>query len=1463
MDKMFHKLTAVFLSSLMLFNGISVRAEDTPAPSYSPEPTVEASASADATASAEPSAEASATPTPSASAETSTTADAPQLIEVAPDSTAEAGTSEPEQSSNTLTVQRISIGNFTTSFADGPTFNAKVKSLVAGKTVSSSEVDTLVKAIKQSSSAPDSSVTTVDLSFWQNGSIPAWFDSESGTVYWHYIPVKSHDLVLPLELSEDCTSMFSGFTNLTDFDFFDSNKQTGWDPLLGTWGAHALTDMFANCTSLEALDLSNFQSITSESTGVDTMLSGCTSLNKITFGNNSEDTYDPFVLPSTTTGFFPTPTKTASGVISNGKWGKDSEAAETTYSADELTALGKTKDALTGTWYAQAASAKFEAGPKFNADIKALVGNPHPTVDTVDTKIHTVIRSADAPTSDDTTIDVSEAQDGSIVAWWTGFYIKWYSPYNTVLLNEDSSYMFANLSTLGIVEVDPDGGWNKLAVTNHATDMHDMFYGCESLEMIRFLSAFETGNVKDMHEMFSGCHKLNEYGAGLDLSGWDTSKVTNMSGLFKNCWDAAILNVSTWNTSSVTNMDSMFAGCGALSIDASKWNTAKVTDMEQMFYSCWRLNSLDLTGFDTHSVEKMDRMMNATQRLTIIKLGDNFVTLAKANSVFPEPTITATNRTSSGKWGLNSETASKSYTPVQMVSMGAKGDGKLTGTWYSQYMQIPIMERGQSFNRDVKTLATDPQSRQSGYPVWDNGGQGIRGFQRSTSAPDSSYETADISDRKDGSIIAWFDNVYGIIYWYSSAPYVELNSDCSYMFYDFEYMTQPDTEGLYVGNVQNAYGMFADCYQMPELDVSSWNTSNITNMSYMFCGCRELAVLDVSKWDTSKVTTMKAMFGAEVDSSAGFGDKERYSKPNTTLESIDVSQWDVSNVTDMTNMFEGLVAIQTIDLSGWDTAKVTDMNSLMPRDTVSYESKLARMILGKKFSVPSNGSPISTPSATISGAKTDGKWGLDSELADVEYTATELDTLGETAEALTGTWYAQRARYPKLETGDKFCAALKTLAASDTSSSIESWAEDTNIKAFKRSSEKQDKSILAWFDKDSGTIYWYSAADNVLMNEDSAGMFSRMTKLVSADLFGLDAQLVQKISYCFSYDSALTSVNAEILNAASDLRDIGMVFSYCTSLTSVNVSGWKVDGVTYFTYAFDGCTNLEALDISKWNVTNAESIDFAFRNCPKLSALDVSKWNTSHVNEIAGVFEGCSSLTSLDVSKWDVSKMTFLIGVFKGCSSLKTIDLSGWSTSHATEMNELLSGCTNLRTITLGDGFIAPSGTETGYLRKDMFPTPLLTVSDHDSNGKWGFGSEMASTTYTPDELAEHATTAKAMTGTWYAQKIETVTVTLDPNGGGGTPIVITLPKGKATPIPDPTGTDPRLPFEGWSTTPDGSSGVTPSGEPITLTEDTTLYAQWGDNPYLTDAGGIGITSAVALAALSGVLGVLMKRRRK
>ena len=40
----------------------------------------------------------------------------------------------------------------------------------------------------------------------------------------------------------------------------------------------------------------------------------------------------------------------------------------------------------------------------------------------------------------------------------------------------------------------------------------------------------------------------------LDLSGWDTSNVTNMSSMFYRCESLEMVNLSGWSTSNVTSM---------------------------------------------------------------------------------------------------------------------------------------------------------------------------------------------------------------------------------------------------------------------------------------------------------------------------------------------------------------------------------------------------------------------------------------------------------------------------------------------------------------------------------------------------------------------------------------------------------------------------------------------------------------------------------------------------------------------------------------------------------------------------------------------------------------------------------------------------------------------------------------------------------------------------------------------
>ena len=92
--------------------------------------------------------------------------------------------------------------------------------------------------------------------------------------------------------------------------------------------------------------------------------------------------------------------------------------------------------------------------------------------------------------------------------------------------------------------------------TENVTDMRGMFTNCFSLTNLN-LSKFNTKNVIDMREMFNGCSKLTN----LDLSNFNTSNVTNMSNMFYECSSLKELNLSNFNTGNVTYMDKMFDGC--------------------------------------------------------------------------------------------------------------------------------------------------------------------------------------------------------------------------------------------------------------------------------------------------------------------------------------------------------------------------------------------------------------------------------------------------------------------------------------------------------------------------------------------------------------------------------------------------------------------------------------------------------------------------------------------------------------------------------------------------------------------------------------------------------------------------------------------------------------------------------------------------------------------------------------
>ena len=144
--------------------------------------------------------------------------------------------------------------------------------------------------------------------------------------------------------------------------------------------------------------------------------------------------------------------------------------------------------------------------------------------------------------------------------------------------------------------------------TSRVTNMSCMFNGCRELTALD-LSGFNTSNVTNISGMFVSCESIKE----LDLSSFDTSNVTDMGGMFCDCDDLAHLNLSGLDTSNVTSISCMFCNCKNLTdIDMSGFNTSHILDMRSLFEGCRNLRTVIMNPAVNQDT-KTDRMFEDCQ----------------------------------------------------------------------------------------------------------------------------------------------------------------------------------------------------------------------------------------------------------------------------------------------------------------------------------------------------------------------------------------------------------------------------------------------------------------------------------------------------------------------------------------------------------------------------------------------------------------------------------------------------------------------------------------------------------------------------------------------------------------------------------------------------------------------------------------------------------------------------------
>ena len=371
-----------------------------------------------------------------------------------------------------------------------------------------------------------------------------------------------------------------------------------------------------------------------------------------------------------------------------------------------------------------------------------------------------------------------------------------------------------------------------------------------------------------------------------DISTWDVSIVTDMSGLFQN---RSTFNddISNWDVRNVTNMQSMFSRASSFNQPLERWNVSNVTNIMAMFYNASSFNqplaNWERTDSTVGNVTKMVGMFELAssfnQPIGIWNVGNvtNMDSMFFGASSFNEPI---------DGWNVSNVTNMRSMFNEASVF------NQDIGHWnVSNVNDMELMfYRASAFDQDIRHWDIRNVSYLNG--MFDDATAFIERFPETLEDPiDIFFLLNDETIRTAVSL--WFDNRDEAIRRFGEiSRWNVLNvTDMSGLFQNRSTFND-DISNWDVRNVTNMKNMFykTSAFNQP---IGNWNVSDVTNMASMFRGTHAFNQ-PIGDWDVSNVTDMYKMFAHA----------SAFNQP--------IQQWNVGNLTNIVGMFDHAVAfIQT------------------------------------------------------------------------------------------------------------------------------------------------------------------------------------------------------------------------------------------------------------------------------------------------------------------------------------------------------------------------------------------------------------------------------------------------------------------------------------------------------------------------------------------------------------------------
>lgn len=375
-------------------------------------------------------------------------------------------------------------------------------------------------------------------------------------------------------------------------------------------------------------------------------------------------------------------------------------------------------------------------------------------------------------------------------------------------------------------------------------------------------------------------------------SNFSTAKTSSIYQMFKHCSNVAELDVSGWNTASMNTMAEAFAGCSLLEniIGMEEWDVSGVTTMAGMFQNSG-VAALDLSDWNTTSINNISYMFSGSALESLDVTGWSTSMVITMKSTFYDCTELVTITGLDG-WDV-SEVGSFNHTFYNCPVLTTVGDisgwntGKVTITdnMFSgcEALVLPDLSAW-----DVSAVTSMRYMFEDCYKL-------------------TGFDMTDWNPKELKDATGMFKGCTGLTEFTMAGVEFPALTTMFGMLEGCNSLTNVNMTDMQIPEVTTLNSMFLDCESLQSINMTSVTTPKVVSTDSTFDGCKAL----------STVAVENSTFGNVTDAEYMFRDCQNYTF-------TEVEQMDFSNVTNARNMFERCYKLTEKIIESMDFTSVTD-----------------------------------------------------------------------------------------------------------------------------------------------------------------------------------------------------------------------------------------------------------------------------------------------------------------------------------------------------------------------------------------------------------------------------------------------------------------------------------------------------------------------------------------------------------